>query len=65
MEESVQIRDPRAEKLEKAVEAVKERVRKMTKEEHIAVFQKIGVLDQDGKLTPEYSGLSVLLKKGA
>lgn len=55
--------EQRREQLDKAVQAVIERVRKMTKDDHVAVFKKIGVITEDGKLAPEYSGLNELVAK--
>ncbi|MFC5049560.1 hypothetical protein ACFPK9_02865 [Rubritalea spongiae] len=49
--------------LEEAVEAVKERARNMSIEEHIEVFKKIGILNEKGEENPGFVGLRELIAK--
>ena len=55
--------EKREKTLEEAVEAVKEHARKMSIEEHIEVFKKIGILNEEGEENPGFVGLRELIAK--
>ena len=57
--------EKRSEELEKAIQAITEKVKSMTQEEHVEKFKKIGFLTEDGKVAPDFQGVGDLLEASA